>query len=558
VTVLAPPAGGTVRIVPLGGLGQIGRNMLAVEYGDDIVVIDSGLMFPEQAMLGIDLVIPDISWLLERHARVRAIVLTHGHEDHIGALPYVLPRLSVPVYGTALTLGLLRNKLREHKLIDSTDLHTVRPGDTITCGELPVEFIHTTHSIPDACAIAIHTPLGVVLHSGDFKLDQTPINGEPPDLARFARLADEGVLLLLSDSTNVEAEGITPSERTVGEGLAPLFAGAPGRIIMATFASNISRLQQAFDCAEAHGRRVLVVGRSMMNNLQVAQELGYIKVSSGSLLWPRQLDRVEDSELLILCTGSQGEPLSALTRIAAGEHPMVSLHPGDTVILSANPIPGNEELVHRTINNLYRQKARVFHSSRHRVHASGHASREELKLLIALTRPRNFVPVHGEYRHLAIHGDLARAVGIPTERVLTIDNGSIIEIDAESMRVIDAKAPAGYVYVDGLSIEGAGDVVLRDRLHLAQDGVIVVVVAVERSTGTVCAGPDLVARGFIEDSTTEHLFEEARAHTLGLLAHLEPDAEWTVWQAAIHEGLGKFLYQRTRRRPMILPVITEV
>ena len=551
-------AGASLRLVPLGGLGEIGRNMLAVECGDDIVVVDAGLMFPEQEMLGIDLVIPDITWLLERADRVRGILLTHGHEDHIGGLPYILPRLPVPVYGTTITLGFLRNKLREHRLLESTELNMVSAGDTVQLGRIACEFIHTTHSVPDACALALHTPAGTVVHTGDFKLDHTPIHGSPPDLARLARLGDEGVLLLLSDSTNVETEGTTASERSVGDGLEPIFAAAPGRIIMATFASNISRLQQAIDCGAAHDRRALVVGRSMMNNVQTAQELGYLKVDDGRLIWPRQLEKLNDDELLILCTRSQGEPLSALTRIAAGEHPIVSLHPGDTVILSANPIPGNEELVHRTINNLYRQGVKVFHSSRHRVHASGHAGREELKTMLTLVRPKYFVPVHGEYRHLAIHAELARAVGIAAENVVPIDNGTVVEVDGSGIHRERVRAPAGYVYVDGLSIEEAGDVVLRDRRLLAQDGVVIVVLTVERSTGAVVAGPDLVSRGFIEDSPMETLFDEARAHVLGLISRLQPDAEWTVWQAAIHEGLSRFLYSRTHRRPMILPVVTEV
>jgi ribonuclease J len=549
---------GRLTIVPLGGLGEIGRNMLALEYEDDIVVVDAGLMFPEQEMLGIDLVIPDITWLLDRRAKVRGIVLTHGHEDHIGGLPYILPRLPVPVYGTALTLGILRNKLREHRLLESSDLHTVRHGDVVEFGAMSVEFIRATHSIPDACALAIRTPLGVVVHSGDFKMDHTPINGEPPDLSRLARLGDEGVLLLLSDSTNSEAEGITPSERTVGEALSHIFEGSDGRIIMATFASNISRLQQALDGAESAGRRAILVGRSMMNNAQVAQELGYLKVSSGQLVWPRQLDKLKDDELLVLCTGSQGEPLSALTRIAAGEHPIIQLKRGDTVVLSANPIPGNEELVHRTVNNLYRHGARVFHSSRHKVHASGHASREELKLLMTLTRPRYFVPVHGEYRHLAIHAELARMVGIPPENVVPIDNGTMVEVSADGIARTGARAPAGYVYVDGLSIDEAGDVVLRDRRLLAEDGVVIVVLTVERSTGMVVGGPDVVSRGFIEDTGVDTLFEEARELIVKAVSKLEPDAEWTVWQSAIHDQLGRFFYQRTHRRPMILPVVTEI
>jgi ribonuclease J len=554
----APAGTGRLTILPLGGLGEIGRNMMAIQYEDDIVVIDCGLMFPEQEMLGIDLVIPDINWLIERQRHVRGIVLTHGHEDHIGALPYVLPRLPVPVYGTSLSLGILRNKLREHHLLESTDLHTVRHGDHVQMGEMAVEFIRATHSIPDACALAIHTPLGTIVHSGDFKMDHTPINGEPPDLARLARLGDEGVLLLLSDSTNSESEGITPSERTVGEALTQIFEQADGRIIMATFASNISRLQQALDCAEGCDRRAILVGRSMMNNAQVAQELGFLKVSSGQLVWPRQLEKLKDGELLVLCTGSQGEPLSALTRIASGEHPIIQLKSGDTVILSANPIPGNEELVHRTVNNLYRHGARVFHSSRHKVHASGHASREELKLLMTLTRPRYFVPVHGEYRHLAIHAELARSVGIPAENVVPIDNGTVIEVNGDGIHRTGRRAPAGYVYVDGLSIDEAGDVVLRDRQLLAQDGVVIVVLTVERSTGVVVAGPDLVSRGFIEEAGGDNLFDEAREQVLKVVSKLEPDSEWTVWQSAIHDQLGRFFYQRTRRRPMILPVVTEV
>ncbi len=546
-----------ISLVPLGGLGEIGRNLMAIECGEDIVVVDCGLMFPEQEMLGIDLVIPDITWLMERVDRVRGIVLTHAHEDHIGALPYVLPRLPVPVYGTSLTLGFLRNKLKEHKLLDSTDLHTVRAGDTVQLGAFAVEWIHITHSVPDACSLALHTPDGVIIHTGDFKIDQTPVQGSPPDMARLARLGDDGVLLLLSDSTNAEHEGTTPSERHVGEGLAPLFAAAPGRILMATFASNISRLQQAIDASVECGRKCFIVGRSMLNNVKVGQELGFLRTPD-VFVSPKQHASIPDHELAVLCTGSQGEPMSALSRIAAGEHPMVQLHEGDTVIISANPIPGNEEAVHRTINNLYRRGARVFNSSKHHVHASGHASREELKLMLTLTRPKYFVPVHGEYRHLAIHADIAASVGIARDHILPVDNGTVIEIDGNTIRRRDQRVPAGYVYVDGLSIDEAGDVVLRDRRLLAQDGVVIVALTVERSTGAIIAGPDLISRGFIEDSATDNLFEEARTHTLSLVDKLRPDADWSVWQTAIHEGLSRFLYSRTRRRPMILPVVTEV
>ena len=548
---------GRLTLIPLGGLGEIGRNMLAISCRDDIVVVDSGLMFPEQEMLGVDLVIPDVSWLLERSSSVRGIVLTHGHEDHIGALPYVLPRLNVPVYGTALTLGLLRNKLRDHHLIDSTELHTVQAGDVRTLGCFDVEWVHATHSIPDACALALRTPVGTIVHSGDFKVDSTPVHGEPPDLARLARLGDEGVLLLLSDSTNAEQDGTTPSERWVGEGLAPLFSNASGRILMATFASNISRLQQAVWAARSAGRRCFIVGRSMLKNVRVAEELGFLEATSTTFVSPKEHESIPDRELAILCTGAQGEPLSALSRIASGEHPMVRLHDGDTVVISANPIPGNEEAVHRTVNNLYRHGARVFNASRHRVHASGHASREELKLLLTLTRPRFFVPVHGEYRHLALHADLARSVGIPSERVLPVDNGTMVEIDDEGIHVTGQRVAAGYVYVDGLSIEEADDVVFRDRRQLAEDGVIIVIVTVERSTGAVIAGPDLVSRGFIEGEAPS-LFDDAREHVLALQSHIASDADWNVWKTSIHEELARFFFKRIRRRPLILPLVTEV
>ncbi|MGI8848472.1 MAG: ribonuclease J [Candidatus Dormibacteria bacterium] len=547
-----------LRLIPLGGVGEIGRNLMCVECGDDIVVIDAGLMFPESEMLGVDLVIPDVSWLAERRHRLRGVVLTHGHEDHIGCLPYVLPRLECPVYGTALTLGLLRNKLREHRLLDSSELHTVRPGDRVTLGSITVEWIHATHSIPDACALALHTALGVIVHSGDFKLDQTPIQGEPPDLARLARLGDDGVLLLLSDSTNAEAPGMTASERTVGAGLESIVATAAGRVLIATFASNISRLQQAVHISEEHDRRCFVVGRSMLNNVRVAEELGLLHSETGTFVSPKQADRVDDADLCVLCTGAQGEPLSALARIAAGEHPLVALHEGDTVILSANAIPGNEEAVHRTVNNLHRRGAHVFHGSRHGVHASGHASAEELRLLLTLCRPRFFMPVHGEPRHLAAHAVIARNTGVTDDRIVIADNGRIIEIDESGVHVAPDRVAAGYVYVDGLSLEDAADVVFRDRRLLSQDGIIIVMLTRERSTGVIVGGPELVTRGFIENSETERLFEEARDEVRRLLNLLLPDSGWTVAHQAVHEGLEKFLFKRTRRRPLILPLLTEV
>jgi ribonuclease J len=547
-----------LRLVALGGLGEIGRNLLAIECGDDIVVVDSGLMFPETEMLGVDLVIPDVGWLVERRAKVRGIVLTHGHEDHIGALPYILPRLDVPVFGTALTLGILRNKLREHRLLTSTRLTTVTPGDTVQLGGIAVEWIHTTHSVPDSCALALHTPLGVIIHTGDFKVDQSPVHGEPPDLARLARLGDAGVLLLLSDSTNADVEGMTPSERSVAPALASLISGAAGRVLVATFASNISRLQQVVQAAENADRHCLFIGRSMLNNIKVAQELGFLEVGRGTVVSPKQADRLPDAKLCILCTGSQGEPLSALSRIAGGEHPLVSLHPGDTVVLSANPIPGNEEAVHLTVNNLDRLGAHTYRGSARGLHASGHAAREELRLMLTLCRPRYFMPVHGEYRHLAAHRELAIASGVLPENVAAVDNGKVVEIDGEGLHVLDRRVPAGYVYVDGLSLEDATDVVFRDRRQLAEDGLIIVHLAVERSTGAIVAGPELIARGFIEDADSAALFDEAQIRVREILEHLAPDAGWAVWKGAVHETLSRFLFKRTNRRPLILPLVTEV
>jgi ribonuclease J len=561
LTASSPPdttTGTTVdrlRLVALGGLGEIGRNLLAIECGPDIVVVDSGLMFPETEMLGVDLVIPDVGWLVERRERVRGIVLTHAHEDHIGGLPYILPRLDVPVYGTALTLGILRNKLREHRLLTST---LVTPGTTAQLGGIAVEWIHTTHSVPDACALALHTPLGVIIHTGDFKVDQSPVHGEPPDLARLARLGDAGVLLLLSDSTNAEVEGMTPSERSVAPALASLIGGAEGRVLVATFASNISRLQQVIHAAEDAERRCLVIGRSMLNNVKVAEELGFLTTGRGTFVSPRQADHLPDRELCILCTGAQGEPLSALSRIAGGEHPLVSLHAGDTVVLSANPIPGNEEAVHLTVNNLDRLGAHTYRGSAHGLHASGHAAREELRLLLTLCRPRYFMPVHGEYRHLAAHRRLAIGCGVAPANVAAVDNGRVVEIDGSGLHVLEARVPAGYVYVDGLSLEDATDVVFRDRRQLAEDGLIIVHLAVERSTGAVVGGPELIARGFIEDAGSAALFEEAQVRVRETLEHLAPDAGWAVWKGAVHEALSRFLFKRTNRRPLILPLVTEV
>ncbi|TME87277.1 MAG: ribonuclease J, partial [Chloroflexi bacterium] len=440
-----------LRAIPLGGLGEIGRNMMALEYDENIVVIDAGLMFPEEEMLGVDLVLPDVTYLVERKEKVLGFLLTHGHEDHVGSLPYILPKVSAPIFGSRLTLGFIKNKLREHKLAEQVDLREIKAGDVVELGPFKVEFIHVAHSIPDTTALAIQTPVGMVIHSGDFKMDQTPVDGKPTDMARLSHFGNHGVMLLMSDSTNAERDGFTPSERTIGEAFQELFGQCPGRIIISTFASNIYRIQQALNTAARYKRKVAVIGRSMVNNLTIAQELGYIQMPGDVLIKVQDINKEPDERLVILSSGSQGEPLSALTRIAAQEHPQVKLKSGDTVILSATPIPGNEELVSRTINNCYKHGARVFYSARNRVHASGHASREELKLMLNLVRPKFFMPVHGEFRHLALHSEIAQEVGINRDHVIVTDDGNTVEL-GDSLPHFGNKVPAGYVFVDGLGV----------------------------------------------------------------------------------------------------------
>ncbi len=547
-----------LRAIPLGGLGEIGRNMMALEYDEQIVVVDAGLMFPEEEMLGVDLVLPDITYLVERKEHVLAFLLTHGHEDHVGSLPYVLPRLNAPIYGTRLTLGLLKNKLREHKLLDSTQLHEVKAGDRVELGPFKVEFIHVAHSIPDGVALAIETPAGVVIHTGDFKMDQTPADGRPTDMARLSNYGDRGVLMLMSDSTNAEREGFTLSERVVGEAFQEIFGQCPGRIIISTFASNIYRIQQAMQTAARYKRKVAVVGRSMVNNVAIAQELGYLEVPSDLLVKIQDIGKEPDERLVILSTGSQGEPLSALTRIAAQEHPQVKLKPGDSVILSASPIPGNEELVSRTINNCYKHGARVFYPPLHRVHASGHANSEELKLMLNLVKPRFFLPVHGEFRHLAHHAEIAHDVGIPKERVVVVDDGNVVELDgAPHLR---NKVPAGYVFVDGLGVGDVGSVVLRDRRLLSQDGIFIVIVTVNKDTGQLVGEPDLISRGFVHQQTSDTLLDAARDQVTKTIKRLagEGPPEWQVVKSAVRDAMSRYLYEQTRRRPMIIPIVVEI
>ena len=548
-----------VQVVPLGGLGEIGKNMLVLQTDTDMVVIDAGVMFPEEEMLGIDLVIPDMTYLLEHRSKVRAVLLTHGHEDHVGALPYLLKELPVPVYGTRLTLGLVRAKLAEHRLPVEPALVEVRAGDRCLLGELEVEFIHLNHSIPDVVGIAAHTPAGTVLHITDFKLDQTPIDGRLTDYHRLAELGHQGVLLLLADSTNAERPGWTPSEKSVGAALLDVCQKAPGRVLVATFATNVHRIQQIVDAAHQSGRRVAVVGRSMEQVVTIARELGYLRVPDGLLVGQDELGRHPHQRLVIITTGSQGEPMSALSRMAAGDHRLVEIVPGDTVVLSAHPIPGNERLVGRVVNLLFKLGANVIYDANGDVHASGHASQEELKLLLNLVRPRWFVPIHGEYRMLVRHARLAREVGLSADQVTVLENGDVLEV-APDRCVRRGRVPAGHVFIDGLGVGDVGQVVLRDRRHLAQDGILVVVITVDGRSGELLAGPELVSRGFVYVRESEGLLEEARQHARSVLLDVmaRDGREWGTLKNRVREALGQFLYERVKRRPMILPIVVEL
>jgi ribonuclease J len=549
---------GLLKVIPLGGLGEIGLNMMAIEYDGRIIVVDAGLMFPKEEMLGVDLVIPDITYLVERASQVQAILLTHGHEDHIGALPFVINRLNVPIYGTRMTLGLVKSKLKDHRLLGSATLHEVKPGDVVNLPPFSVEYIHVAHSIPDATALAITTPAGVILHSGDFKLDQTPVDGRPTDMSRLGEYGQDGVLLFMSDSTNAEMDGHTPSEQVVGEAFRGIFPHATGRIIITTFASNVYRLQQAMEVAHQFGRKVAVVGRSMSNNIHLAQELGLLHVPPDTLIPVKQLSKYPDHEVVVLSTGAQGEPLSALSRIANREHPLVQVHKGDTIILSATPIPGNEELVHRTINNLYRNGATVFYSARNRVHVSGHASAGDLKIVLNLVRPKFFVPIHGEDRHLVHHGMLARDVGMADTNVMVAGDGSVISVGAEVFKH-SGDVDAGYVFVDGLGIGDVGSVVLRDRKHLGQDGIFVVVVTVDHNSGDLIGQPDVVTRGFVHEGSAEDLIEAAKERVVQAMARWRGEKiDGTLVQNNLKDVLGKYFYAQTKRRPMVIPVVMEV
>ncbi|NTW05180.1 MAG: ribonuclease J [Peptococcaceae bacterium] len=547
-----------ISLIPLGGLGEIGKNMMVVRFGESILVVDCGLMFPEEEMLGIDVVIPDVTFLLENRDKVLGIVLTHGHEDHIGALPYILRQLNVPVYGTKLTLGLLSGKLKEHGLSGNVQLNTVMPRDNVQIGPFKVEFIRVSHSVPDAVALAIHTPLGVIVHTGDFKVVHTPVDGETLDFFKFAQLGERGVLVLLSDSTNAERQGFTLSEKIVGSTLEDVFRQANGRIVMATFASNVHRLQQAITAAHKYDRKVAIVGRSMVNVVSIANELGYLTIPEGTLVELDEAARLPKDKILYISTGSQGEPMSALTRMAVGDHRQVEIMPGDTIIISATPIPGNEKLVGRVIDLLFKQGANVVYDSISGIHVSGHPSQEELKLMINLTKPRFFVPIHGEHRMLIKHAELAKEMGIPSNNIFVCENGQVLEFTRRSGRHA-GRVTSGKVLVDGLGVGDVGNVVLRDRKQLSQDGILIVVITISRESGAIVAGPDIVSRGFVYVKESEKLMDEIREKVNIALDKCFDNniTEWSAIKSQIRDALWKFLYEKTRRRPMILPIIMD-
>ena len=547
-----------LKIIPLGGLGEIGKNMMMIEHGNDIIVIDVGFMFPEEEMLGIDLVIPDISYLLEKKDKVRGIIITHGHDDHTGALPYILPQLNVPVYATKLTQGLISVKLKERKALDEAKLETIATGESFSLGKFRIEFFPVCHSIPDAVGLIINTPIGTIVHSGDFKIDYTPVSGKPTDLSRLAQLGARGVLLLLADSTYAESPGYTPSEKVVSETLDRVMTNAPGRVIITTFSSLVSRIQQVIDAAAKHQRRVFVVGRSMINTSQMALKLGYLSDTEGVLARIDELKGMPRNKIVFVTTGSQGEPTSALVRMANRAHRQVHILRGDTVVISATPIPGNESLINRTVDNLFKQGAQVIYSKLEQVHVHGHASQEELKLLLNLVKPRFFMPVHGEYRHLSLHSKLAQSIGIPEENIFVLEDGDILELSPHSGKKT-GRVTSGNVYVDGLSVGDIGSVVLRNRRMLSRDGIVVVIIAVNQQTGKLVGRPDIVSRGFVDTRESKDMLEESRDLVAQTLDHSgKQPTEWSLVNDKIRDTLNRFYYEQTKRRPMILPFMVKV
>lgn len=548
-----------LKIIALGGLSEIGKNLYVYEFGGDILIVDCGLGFPDDEAYGVDIVIPDFTYLVKNKSRVRAVVLTHGHEDHIGAIPYLLRELNVPIYATPMTAGLVQVKLAEHGLVETMTIQTFNAGESFKVGCFKVEFVHINHSIPGAVALAIKTPVGMVIHTGDFKIDTTPISGRMIDLARFGELGNRGVLALLSDSTNVERMGYSISERKVGAGFGELFSGCNQRILVTTFASNVHRIQQVINCAAKYGRRVAVTGRSMENILKVATELGCMEVPKGIIMELSHIKNMPPEKVVIITTGSQGETMSALYRIAFSDHRQVEIKPGDRVIISASAIPGNERSVSRVIDELFRRGAEVFYDRYSDLHVSGHAYQEELKMIMALTKPKFFVPLHGEYRHLSIHAKIALQMGIDPKNIVIPDIGQVIELTSRSIKK-NGSVPSGKVFVDGTGVGDVGAVVLRDRKHLAQDGMIVVIVNLSSEDGSLVSGPDIITRGFIYVKESEEMMRELKEMVVSALAHCAETniTDFATLKSCIKADLSNYLYKKTKRNPMILPVITEI
>ncbi len=549
-----------LKIIPLGGLHEVGKNITVFQYEDEMIVVDCGLSFPEDEMLGVDLVIPDITYILKNKEKLKGMVITHGHEDHIGSVPYFLKQINTPIYGTKLTLGLIKNKLEEHNLESSTKLNEVVPGDTIKLGKnFKVEFIQSSHSIPDSVMLAIHTPVGTVLHTGDFKVDYTPMDGKLMDFGRLAELGKKGVLALMSDSTNAERKGFTMSESTVGEVFDRLFNNCRKRIVVATFASNVHRVQQIVNCAIKYNRKIAVCGRSMINMISTARDLGYIKCPDNLFIDIDMINNYVDEQLLIITTGSQGETMSALTRMASGTHRKVKITQNDLIIISANPIPGNEKHVSKVIDSLMQIGAEVVYSALADVHVSGHACQEEQKLILALTKPKYFIPIHGEYRHLIAHGETAKIMGVPKENIFKLENGKILEMDKNNAE-FTGLVQSGIVLVDGLGIGDVGNVVLRDRQHLSQDGLIIVVLTMDGSTGEVIAGPDVISRGFVYVRESENVMEDIKQAVRHEVRRFEQNGvrDWSTIKNSIRENLRDYIFTKTKRNPMIIPILMEI
>ena len=549
----------SLRIIPLGGLGEIGKNITAIEYEDEIIVIDCGISFPDEDMYGIDLVIPDIKYLLDNKDKVKGLFLTHGHEDHIGAIPYILKQINMPVYGTKLTIGLVESKLKEHDMLSKSNLIPISPGESIKLNKLIIEFIRVTHSIAESCALAIHTPIGIILHTGDFKIDYTPIDGKVMDLNRIAQLGQEGILLLMADSTNVERAGHSLSEKIIGETLNRIISNANGRVIVATFASNIHRMQQIADASMMYNRKIVFSGRSMENISNVAMDLGYLHIPEESIVGIEDLNRYPSDKITIITTGSQGEPMAGLSRIAYGSHRHISIEQDDLFIISASPIPGNDKLVSRVINQLYRKGVEVIYEDLEDIHVSGHAYKEELKLIHTLVKPKYFMPVHGEYRHLKHHSDLALKLGMDKSNVFTLETGQVLEI-SQDKAIATEKVHTGVVFVDGIGVGDVGNIVLRDRRDLARDGMVTIVVAINKETYSIVSGPDIITRGFIYARESEGLIKKIKdVAKEEIEICLENNIiEWQVLKSGVRKSVEQLLYHKTKRRPSVFPIIMEV